>query len=402
MTTHKAQIVVVGAGPAGAAAAFFLAQAGVDVLMVDQATFPRDKSCGDGLGFYAGKMLEKMGLLEWVSDFSPILRIQISSPNGNSARLPRPPEIKHSYVVSRIEFDARLVERAVEVGARLEQGVRVTDLDVPSTGDGHARLRGEANGKAITLQAPLVIAADGGPAPFTRRLGLIRERAEWVAVRTYFEGDRGDPNQIEIHWEKAVMPGYGWVFPLGGGRANVGIGCRTKDLKRLPKSLRDMLWVFVERNPFARERLQHARRSGSLIGHPLRANAEYVTPYTDRVLVAGEAAGLVNPLTGEGIATAMLSGQIAATHARRALEHGDFTAQGLSGYGRAFHKRFDRLHRSAHLARRVLSVSWLLNRAVRRASHDSVYRRQLAAVILGRDLPLELLKPPMALRALLG
>ena len=105
--------------------------------------------------------------------------------------------------------------------------------------------------------------------------------------------------QIEIHWERAVLPGYGWIFALGSGWVNVGIGCRTQDLGRLPTTLRGMLGVFVENNPHARERLKHATRVGPIVGHPLRANAGSVTPLADHVLVAGEAAGLVNPLTGD-------------------------------------------------------------------------------------------------------
>jgi flavin-dependent dehydrogenase len=263
-------------------------------------------------------------------------------------------------------------------------------------------LRAERGGQAVALQAPLVVAADGGLVSFTRGLGLAPERAEWVAARAYFEDDIGEAQQIEIHWERAVLPGYGWIFALGSGWVNVGIGCRTQDLGRLPTTLRGMLGVFVENNPHARERLKHATRVGPIVGHPLRANAGSVTPLADHVLVAGEAAGLVNPLTGEGIAAALVSGKMAAAHARRALENGDFSARALAPYGRAFHGRFDRLHRSARLARRVLSVPWLLNRAIRRANYDQLYARQLASVILGKDLPAELLKPEMAIRALLG
>ncbi|MCP4518687.1 MAG: NAD(P)/FAD-dependent oxidoreductase [Delftia sp.] len=263
-------------------------------------------------------------------------------------------------------------------------------------------LHGQRDGQTVTLQAPLVIAADGGMASFTRRLGLAAERAEWAAVRAYFEGDIGDSQQIEAHWDRATMPGYGWIFPLGSGWVNVGLGCRTQDLGRLPTNLRSMLPVFVGNNPHARERLKHATRVGPIVGHPLRANAQAVTPLADHVLVAGEAAGLVNPFTGEGIAAAMVSGKMAAKHARRALESGEFSAQALAPYGRAFHRRFDKLHRSARLAQRALGVPWLLNRSIRRASHDPVYARQLAAVIIGRDLPAELFKSKMAIRVLLG
>ncbi len=400
MTTLAAQTIIVGAGPAGASAAYFLAQAGVDVLLVDKAAFPRDKSCGDALGFYAGQMLQEMGLIEWVSDFSRIERILLSSPNGNFACIPLPTDIAHSYVVPRLELDAKLVETAVTAGARLQQGLTVRGMDVLSADRVH--LQGERDGQTVTLQTPLVIAADGGLVSFTRRLGLADARAKHVAARAYFEGDIGDAQQIEIHWERAIRPGYGWIVALGTGWVNVGIGCRTADLKRLPTNLRGMLDIFVQNNPHARERLKHATRVGPIVSHPLRASAQDIMPLADHVLVAGEAAGLVNPLTGEGIAAAMVSGKIAANHARRALESGDFSAQALAAYRQVLHQRFDPLHRSARLAQRALGVSWLLNRSIQRASHDPVYARQLAAVIIGRDIPAELLKPQIAIRALLG
>jgi len=401
MTMHTAQVIVVGAGPAGATAAYFLAQAGVDVLMVDKATFPRDKACGDGIGLQTGQVLEEMGLIEWLGGFNRIERALVSAPDGSAARFARPPELLHGYVVPRRELDARLVETAIGAGARLEQGVAITGLETSPT-SGSARLLGKVNGKAITLQAPLAIAADGATASFTRRLGLVRRRVDFVAVRAYFEDDGGDPGQIEIHWEKALSPGYGWIFPLGDGRANVGVGSCPRNLQRRSIGLRAMLDAFVQENAHARARLQHARRASPIVGHPLRTDATRMTPFIDHVLVVGDAAGLTNPFTGEGLSAAMVSGHMAAAHAQRALESGDLTAHALSVYGRAFHRRFDRLHRSAYIVRAMLRFPWLINRSIRRAEHDEAYARQIVSIFLGKGSPAELLMPGMAMRTLLG
>ncbi len=359
------KVIIGGAGPAGATAAFFLARSGVDVLLVDQATFPRYKTCGDGLGSMGMNMLAKMGLIEWVTsnEFNEITHVLTSSPNGNFIRTRPDPTIStHNHVVPRIELDARLVETAVRAGARLMQGTRITGME--RLGADRVRLMTKTANSAETLQAPLLIAADGGQASFTRRLGLDSRAPEHVAMRAYYDGDVGDPRQIELHWDKSILPGYGWVFPLGGGRANVGVGLHAADVRRLRLNLRNVLATFVEKNPHAQARLKHATRVGAPQGHPIRTDAQSTSPYLDNVMIVGEAAGLVNPLTGEGIGPAMISGEIAAHYALCALESGDFLSNGLAAYGRAIRRRFIPRHYLARFACSLMSQAWLVNRAV--------------------------------------
>ncbi len=402
-TITETQVIVVGAGPAGAAAAFFLAQAGANVLVVEQATFPRDKACGDGLNTHSIGMLARLGLTSWVQEqhFNPYLSYLLSSPDGSTAHTfpPQRPE-PWGYLIPRLALDEALIRQAVAAGARLQEGTHITDLERLSAQ--RVRLKGTAGRQDVTLEAPLVIAADGGPVSFTRRLGLAPRSAEWVALRGYFEGDIGDPGQCEIHWERAVTPGYCWIFPTGHGRANVGIGIYAAYVKRWRLNLETMLQTFLTQNPHARARFPQPRLIGSLRGHPLRANARQVKPFTDNVLVAGEAAGVVNPLTGEGISLSMICGELAATYALRALERGDFSAAGLAAYGRAFHRRYDGLQRTARLARWVISQPWLLNRAIRRASHDETFASLMNDVIIALKSPGALLTPGAALRLLIG
>jgi len=402
MPSHTADVIVVGAGPAGSAASFFLARSGVQVLMVDQATFPRDKTCGDGLGFYATAMLEKMGLLDWVKENGNLyIGCRISSPDGTTVLTTPSTELQgRAYTLPRLALDAKLVEIAIAAGASLREGVRIIGMERMSPD--RVRLVGQHNGQEVHFEAPLVIAADGGKVTFTRQLGLAPHPAEWVAVRAYYEGDTGDPGRWDIHWERATMPGYGWVFPLPGGRANVGIGAYTGDVKRLKLNLKALLDIFIEKNPHAHARLKHAKRESAVIGHPLRADAYRVTPFADNVLIVGEAVGVVNPLTGEGIAPSMITGQMAARYAKQSLESGVFTSHTLRAYGKAFHKQFDLLQRSARFLRSMFSRPWILNRAIGRAAHDEDYAYRLNDVIMGKDLPTEALKPGMALKMLLG
>jgi geranylgeranyl reductase family protein len=388
----KSDVLVVGAGPAGASAAYFLAGAGIDVLLVDREVFPREKVCGDGLASRALVMLERMGLGDWLKRFPEPEVMLLSSPNGEAVRIrpERPEGFSYGRVIPRLRLDEAVVERAVVAGARLLDGTKVTSLEQRKGG---LHLRGERNGQIVHLDARLAIAADGGQASFTRRLGLIRRPPDLVAVRAYFEGDVGPETRPEFHVERIIMPGYSWIFPMGGGLANVGTGALVSTVKEGSLSLAKVMRQFVANNPYARERLQSAEMISPVQGHPLRTDLRGTRPYGQGVLVAGEAAGLVNPLSGEGIAYALESGEMAATHARRALESGDLSEATLSGYGRALHRRYGAEHQAARFLRIFFKYPWLLNRLVRRMQQDPDFALTFGLVLIGIESPRTVLSP---------
>ena len=396
-----ADVVIVGAGPGGAMAGYALVQAGADVVLLDRATFPRDKSCGDGLGYDALMLLKQMGLRPWIEaeEFSRNRQFLLSSPDGTSAVAPGP-EAKQSYAIPRTELDAQLVEAVAGAGVRLHVGTHVTGLE--RLAPDRVRLSATRDGATVHYEAPLVIAADGGHATFTRSLGLAPHPAEMVAVRAYYEGDLGPADQFEIHWDAAVLPAYCWIFPSGAGRANVGVGAYTRDVKAGRLNLRAELETFIAHNPHAQARLGSARRISRVVGHPLRADAPDVTPYADNVLVAGEAAGVVNPLSGEGIGPSMVCGEMAADHALRALERGAFSAEALADYGRDFHARFDAGHRAARLVRRLVQYPWAINRVMHRASRDVTYATQIYRILCGELSMTVFFTPQMMIKTLLG
>jgi geranylgeranyl reductase family protein len=404
----KSDVVVVGAGPAGASAAYFLAGAGINVLLVDREVFPREKVCGDGLAPRALAVLERMGLGDWLTGFPEPEVMLFSSPNGEAVRIR--PERRDGFcygrVIPRLRLDEAVVERAVVAGARLLDGTKVTGLEQRRGG---LRLRGERNGSTsspqggqiIHLDARLAIAADGGQASFTRRLGLIGRPPDLVAVRAYFEGDVGAEAQPEIHVERVIMPGYSWIFPMGGGRANVGTGTLVSTVREGSLSLARVMRQFVASNPYARERLRLAQMVSPVQGHPLRTDLHGTQPYGQRVLVAGEAAGLVNPLSGEGIAYALESGEMAATYARRALESDDFSETALSAYSRALHRRYGADDQAARFLRVFFKCPWLLNRLVRRMQQDPDFALTFGLVVIGVESPQTVLSPRFLSRLLL-
>jgi geranylgeranyl reductase family protein len=284
---------VVGAGPAGAAAALEARRLRPDatVALVDKATFPRDKACGDGLGPHAVDELVALGADGVLDGYPPIRGLRLRSPRGlEVAGDPARP----NHVVPRAVLDARLVAAAQAAGAELLYGTGVRRLEQH---DGLVVADGQ-------LAARVVIGADGANSTVRRLLGAPAnpDRALAIAVRGYAPAPPGRPEQL-IAWVAEGWPAYVWSFPTGTGVANVGYGLlRSRfhgDRAELHRRLRDLL-PGAEPDP------------GSLRAHHLPFSSFRPPPGAGRVLLAGDAASLVNPLSGEGIYYALASGRLAA------------------------------------------------------------------------------------------
>jgi len=394
-------VIVVGAGPAGSTTAYFLAKAGIDVLLVDKSRFPRDKACGDSIAPRAVEILNRMDLLGWVESQGYVRQrgMFMSSPNLTSVRIqPTQTAPFPAYLIPRLEFDARLAQQAVSAGARLLEGTHVQTLEM--NGTCWVNLLARQADRDVKLTCQLVIAADGPHSSFTRSLGMVPGPADAVAVRRYYEGVEGEPGLLELHWEKSVLPAYGFIFHLGNGRANVGTGMFAKDLQRLKPNLHELLERFIANNPYAQNVLKNARPLGRAAGMPFRDDAEKVNPAADHVMLVGEAAGVGHPMSGEGIGPAMVSAEMAAEVAVGALRRGDVSAQGLAEYARRFHAEFDPLHRSALFARSLLTYPFAVNMAIRAASKRLEVAALLHDILLGVTSPAEMLKPGAAFKVL--
>jgi geranylgeranyl reductase family protein len=399
-----ATVLIVGAGPAGATTAYFLARAGVDVLLVDQATFPRDKSCGDSICSGAVEVLDKMGLSDWVKlkGYAQNIGYRLSSPNGSVAYIPFPSKFSPypNYLIPRREFDHALVQHAVAAGARLREGVRLTGFELISSDI--VRVTGVEGKTPVSLTAKLVIAADGSISAFTSRLGMVPGPADGLALRQYYRNVAGEPGLFELHWEKSVLPAYGFIFHMNDGLAAVGTGMFRKDQQRLKANIQERLATFISQNPYARDALKQAEAVGPVAGHPYRDDAEAVKPYADNLMLVGDAAGTGHPMTGEGIGPAMVSAEMAARYAIEALQKGDVSESGLAGYGLAFHKQFDNLHKISQLARNALTFPWMVDRTIQRCAKDPVFGAAMAGILAGIVSPGEMLKPGMVMRLIAG
>jgi menaquinone-9 beta-reductase len=329
----SADVLVVGAGPAGSSTALRLAQAGLDVLLLEKSAFPREKVCGDGLTPRAVKQLVSMGIpVEAEDGWYPNKGLRII---GGGVRLELDwPELS-SYpgfglVRSRRGFDETLARAAQKAGARLLEGVTVTgpvldEVDGRITG---VTARPSEGGTERTYSARLVVAADGNSSRLSLAMGLAKraDRPLGVAVRTYYASPRHADDYLESWlelWDSGrLLPGYGWIFGMGDGTSNVGLGLLNTSAAFQHTDYRGLLkrwlaglpagWGFTEEN-----------RTEPVRGAALPMGFNRTPHYTRGLLLAGDAGGMVNPFNGEGIAYAMEAGEIAARVIAQALARPD-------------------------------------------------------------------------------
>jgi geranylgeranyl reductase family protein len=302
-------LVIVGGGPAGSAAAITAARSGLSVLLVDRATFPRDKCCGDGLTALALRLGEGLGLdplliLGWQT----VEDLVIHPPGGRSTRYPLPRgDGLYAAVVPRMQYDAALLDLARSAGADVRDGHGLTGINV----DGDvATLEVEGLG---TIRATTVVAADGMWSPTRKLLGLASSgyRGEWQAFRQYVADVGPAAADLHVWFELDLLPGYAWSFPLPGGRANVGFGVLRGGQVAVGDTGR--IWDGLMDRPAIRAVLgDNARPEGRRSAWPIPARVDAAVLDHGPVLFVGDAASASDALTGEGIGQALQTGILAA------------------------------------------------------------------------------------------
>ena len=353
--TERFDLVIAGGGPSGSAAAWQAAQTGAKVVVLDKAVFPRDKPCGDGLTARAVSYLQKMGLADEVAGFHRINRVTVFSPSRWELSFPKRPGMPdHGATVSRTELDTMLLKHAESAGAVIRQGADVTGPVIDERG----RVTGVTLKSGEQVLGDAVIAADGAYSPIKRALKMDSEYNGYsaIAIRAEMDAKRPDSDSMDIYlklqFQGDQLPGYGWVFPMGGGRFNIGLGYINSYKNWQSINATQFLGEFMATLPRDWElpSISELKKNKSVRAWRLPMGFTAWPPWRPGVLFTGDSMGAGKPASGAGISKALESGLAAGECAMAALQNGgpdDFTnyAQRMeaawgSEYrrGRYFHK----------------------------------------------------------------
>ncbi len=401
--SSRRDVLIVGSGPAGSGLAYFLAQQGRDVLLIDKSDFPRDKTCGDGLTPRALGVLRTMGALDAVAAAGQRINgVHIYALGGRRIEAPIPPWHDlpgYALVAPRYHLDDLLRRQAIAAGAEFRPHFEATD--VLREGDTITGVRAKTPDGPRTLRARQTVLATGASVGLLERAQLMPAPPRFGrAARAYYEGVSDLTDCIEFHLDSIPLPGYGWVFPTSNTAANVGVGYYVPPGQQPRRSSpRLVLDEFVSFPNMAR-RLAQARPSAPSKGYPLRFDFPTARLAFPGLLLVGEAVGLVNPLTGEGIDYALESAEVAQAVLDAA--RGQTPAQAAHAYVRAMHSRFLKAFVSNLRMRDVYFKPWLFNRVVGAALRFDDFRETFVHICLGNISPAQGLSPRMLLKMALA
>ena len=377
MSLHKRyDLVIVGGGPAGATAALYANRLGLKAILVDKSIWPRDKICGDALSGKVMDMLKDLEILGEVKplDGSTINRIVFGSPKNkifeiNLSKSLNDQHIREGYVIPRKTFDYFLFNKAKEAVDVLE-GFNVQDVLVNN--QSVAGVKGiNQNGEVEEIFSSVVLGCDGFNSIVAKKLNLYKMDMEHTAlgIRCYYEGVKGLTDQIELHFIKEINPGYFWLFPAGDNLANIGLGLSKRYVKKNKKNLVELLNVVTQSN-FFRERFSEAKPIEKPIGWNLPMGSVHRKNHGDGFMLLGDAAGLIDPFTGEGIGNAMLSAKYAIKVLKEAIDNHDTSEKSLSIYDKILWDEIGPELRISTNLQKLARSKFLLNFVINRASRN--------------------------------
>jgi len=378
-------------------AAMQLARQGIDVLVLDRSQFPREKICGDGLLEDSLKILKSVGLSSAVKEKAHTIRsILFVAPNGTECELEG-----DFYTLPRKELDALLLDEACKAGAQFLGGITVSEPLVEN-GSCVGALGLDKDGQEISIAARLVLLATGANARILRVFGVLQNRNHSaIGVRGYFRlTETIDESSMVVVYDKRILPGYSWMFPLGQGIFNVGCGIFLEGRKRMPRFGQNLTGFYKHVQPLARY-LQMAEQIAPIRAAAMRTGFQGARAWAPGLLVLGEALGLTFPFIGEGVSSALESGRVAASVALEALEKDDFTSRILGRYEGALRKTLDGRQQGYQTAQRLFRFKSFANLLIGKAARNPDVRKVARQIVLGERDPLDVFSLRGMLRVLM-
>lgn len=410
----KTDVCIVGAGPGGAATALKLSYLGISCVLIDKATFPRDKICGDAI---SGKTATILGRIDptIIERFEAAVQLQTEiwgirfvAPNNKEIDVPFRPNYdpkndpKQGYVSKRIDFDNFLVE---EVRKRdnilFFENTAIDDFEKTPTGYHLSNKQ-----KNFSVDARLLIVSNGANSNFSRHhAGLEKDPAHHAgAVRAYYKNVEGlhPDGFIELHFLQKINPGYFWVFPLPGGYANVGLGMRSDHISKRQYNLREGLQDIIDTHPRLRERFKNAELEGKITGFGLPLGSKKRPISGSHFMLVGDAGHLIDPLSGEGIGNAIYSGYIAAEQTQQCLEKNDFSAAFMQAYDERVERVLGKEMQLSYGLQKMMSRPWLVNLTANWVSRNRTLLDVISLMYIDLDVRKKALNPLFWLKMILG
>jgi geranylgeranyl reductase family protein len=398
MEIKKFDVLIVGAGPAGCACALKLADSGLKVALLDKAVFPRDKTCGDALSIDVVNQLPLLSeqLATRFANFTakiPSYGVSIYSPDHQLLEIPFVHKNKKGcgYISTRLDFDNFLFEQVQQL-PNLSIFQNCTIQHITNTADG---VKIQTNLGEFTGE--IVVGADGAHSVVAKQLNANKvEKAHYSAgLRVYYEGvtNLHSDNFIELHFFKELLPGYLWIFPLPNNKANVGLGVLSSEVSARKLNLKEILQKLVQTHPALVKRFENAKPLETVkgFGLPLGSKKRKISGY--RFLLTGDAAGLIDPFSGEGIGNAIRSGRVAAEHIGQCFAQKDFSAKFNERYDEEIYRRMWKELKLSRTLQKLCKYPGLFNFIVKRANKSLYLKQYFTEALANIEVKKRLINP---------
>ena len=399
MSDRIYDVIIVGAGPAGASCAIKLSGSGLKVALLDKATFPRDKTCGDALS------VDVINQLAMLSDTLPTafeklenkissFGVKIFSPDHNHVDIPFIYKGKKScgYISPRMSFDDLLFQHVKEYNnIDIFENCAVSNVQIK----GDESIVSTSIG---TIKSAVVVGADGAHSVISKYLGNIKvEKNHYSAgLRVYYENVASfhEENYIELHFFKEILPGYLWVFPLADNKANVGIGLLSSSVSKHKINIKETLTNLLKTHPDLAVRFKDAKPLETIKGYGLPLGSKKRQLSGNRFLLTGDAAALIDPFSGEGIANAIRSGRVAADHITKCFEHKQFSASFNKAYDKEIYRRMWNEFKISRTLQNVVRYPRLFNFVIKKARQSKYLQNFLVEALANVEKKKKILYKP--------
>lgn len=399
-------VIIIGAGPAGASTSIFLSKAGIPHIIIEKALFPRDKVCGDACSGKTLFVLRKANpawgtdIFHQPENYTPSHGIMFVAPNGKSINIPfkgpqKEGELSAGFTTPRFTFDNFLFNKIDAQYATVFQEASLQKIEKSAHGVSVTFMQNE---KEYEVKSKIIVGADGDKSQVQKTLAPAKPspKAHAIGLRAYYEGvtDMNPNNFIELHFLPEMLPGYFWIFPLPGGKANVGVGIPSERVRTKKINLRELMLKTIEENPTINKRFKDAKLDGKILGWGLPLALSQQSISGDHYLLTGDAASLIDPFSGEGIGNALFSGMLAAEAIQKSLLEKRYDAAFFKqAYDEVLYKKLGSELKLSATLQRLCRIPWLFNFVVNKARKSPALSQTMSSMFADLDLRKQLKKP---------